>query len=248
MAVAVCVVLALFFGQTILWALAGLLVVLHLAITIYGSAQIQANYFVDSINYGSGKRIALTFDDGPDPEMTPQILKVLNDANVKATFFLIGHKVEQHPDIAKQIELAGHIVADHSYSHSNTIAIFPTTKLTADIKQGADVIEQVTGKRPLWFRPPFGVTNPRYPKALKTLGMTSIGWSVRSMDTTNPDPNVLLRRITDSIKPGSIVLLHDTQQVTLQILPQLIQQVQESGMEIVGLPELINKQPYAYVQ
>lgn len=248
MGVVVCAVIALFFGQTIMWAFAGLLLVIHLGLTAYGSAQIQANYFVDSINYGSGNRIALTFDDGPDPEMTPQILKVLNDANVKATFFLIGHKVEQHPNIVKQIEQAGHIVADHSYSHSNTIAIFPTAKLTADIKQGADVIEQATGKRPLWFRPPFGVTNPRYPKALKTLGMCSIGWSVRSMDTTNPPAETLLRRITDRIKPGSIVLLHDTQQVTLEILPQLIQQVRESGMEIVGLPELINKRPYATVQ
>lgn len=245
MGVVVCVVLALFFGQTIMWAFAGLLIVLYFGLTAYGSAQIQANYFVDSINYGSGKRIALTFDDGPDPEMTPQILKVLDNANVKATFFLIGNKVEQHPELTKQIEASGHVVANHSFSHSNTIAIFPTAKLTADIKQGADAIEQATGKRPVLFRPPFGVTNPRYTKALKELGLTSIGWSVRSMDTTKPDPNVLMRRITDSIKPGSIVLLHDTQQVTLDILPQLIQQVRESGMEIVGLPELINKEPYA---
>lgn len=231
-----------------MWPFAGLLLLIYTGITAYGSAQIQANYFVDSINYGSGNRIALTFDDGPDPEMTPKVLAVLAEHQVKATFFLIGHKVEQYPDLAKQIAAAGHVVADHSYSHSNTIAIFPTAKLTADIKQGADIIEQATGKRPMWFRPPFGVTNPRYAKALKTLGMTSIGWSVRSMDTTKPDANILLRRITDSLKPGSIVLLHDTQQVTLQILPQLIQQVQKRGMEIVGLPELINKEPYAHVQ
>jgi peptidoglycan/xylan/chitin deacetylase (PgdA/CDA1 family) len=102
---------------------------LYLAATAYGSFKIQANYFLKSINKGQRKSIALTFDDGPDPDTTPIILEILKQKNVKATFFVIGKKAEKYPELLRQIDEEGHIVANHSYSHHNLIAFFSTEKL-----------------------------------------------------------------------------------------------------------------------
>ncbi len=99
--------------------------------------------------------------------------------------------------------------------------------------------------KPVFFRPPFGVTNPRYANVLKRLNLLSIGWSIRSMDTKAKSKETLLNKITTSIEKGSLILMHDTQQVTLETLPSLIQYCNSKNIKIVPLAELINKQPYA---
>ena len=221
--------------------------VIYLIITIYGSFQIKANYFLNSINKGVKDGIALSFDDGPDPETTPKILDILRHQEIKASFFVIGKMAEKYPELLKTIEKDGHIIANHSYDHNNAMGFFGINKLATDIEKCSGIIEHITGKKPLLFRPPFGVTNPRYAVVLKNLRLTSIGWSGRSFDTITNSKNTLLKRVKKSIGRGAILLFHDTQKVTLEILPNIIEYCKENGVKIVPLHELIEQEPYEKV-
>ncbi|MCE7065849.1 polysaccharide deacetylase family protein [Dyadobacter sp. CY326] len=223
----------------------GLILLIYLAITSYGSFKIQANYFTTSINHGKRKAIALTFDDGPDPETTPQILETLREKGVKATFFVIGKKAEKHPELLRRIDAEGHIVANHSYSHHYLIAFFSTAKLKADIEHCSNVISEILGKSPQFFRPPFGVTNPRYGRVLKALKINSIGWSMRSLDTKAKNKYEIINRVISKLKARDIVLLHDNRAVTAASLGDLIEHCKQTGIKIETLSRLIQKEPYA---
>ena len=157
---------------------------------------------------------------------------------------MIGHRVEENKTILLQIHNEGHIIGNHSFSHTKKLTLFSTSKLAADIKQCSSQIEKIIHQKPLYFRPPFGVTTPRYKKALKHLGMNSIGWSIRSLDTVSTNKEALYKKITSSISNGSILLFHDTQQITLDVLPEIIQFCKTNGITIVPLPELINSPAY----
>jgi peptidoglycan/xylan/chitin deacetylase (PgdA/CDA1 family) len=242
--IALAAIFLLFRTEPNFWFLIGGVVVVFVLVTAYGSVQIQANYFVDSINHGENTGIALTFDDGPDPNITPQILKILEQHNLTGTFFIIGKKADTHPELLKEIHQKGHIIGNHSFSHSPYLPFFSTNKLKADIQHCSDIIKTLTGSETQLFRPPFGVTNPRYAKMLKQLELQSIGWNIRSLDTIFKSPKQLFKRITKKIEKGSILLFHDTQQVTLQTLPELIRYCEEEGIKILPLDKLINKQPY----
>lgn len=218
---------------------------IYISIVVYGSSQIQANYFVNSINKGDNDGIALTFDDGPHSEITPKILEVLAIEKVKAAFFVIGKNAEQYPELVREIIQGGHTIANHSYCHSNSLGFFSESKLKKDFEKCNSIILKIIGRQPVFFRPPFGVTNPRYANVLKRLNLLSIGWNVRSMDTTVKSKDTLLAKITTSIEKGSIVLLHDTKQITLETLPLVIQYCKNKNIKIVPLPELINKEAYA---
>ncbi len=215
------------------------LTTLYLLITAYGSYQIKANYFIRSINETTSDGIVLTFDDGPAADTTVKILNILELANVKATFFVIGKKAEKNPEIIKKIYDAGHIIGNHSYSHHAGIGLFSKEKLIADVNQCSATIQQITGEKPTFFRPPFGVTNPRYQKLLQATGLTSIGWTIRSYDTSAKNEQKLLNRTTSQLKPGCIVLLHDTKEITLAILPALLNYCKRNNIPIKSLKETI---------
>ena len=227
-----------------LWPAIVTVVILFGAIIIYGSFFIQANFFVDSINRGEEQGIAFTFDDGPDPITTPKILSILEAEKIKATFFVIGEKAEKHPELIIEMDKKGHSIANHSYEHSNTIGFTLTEKLSSDIKKCSDVIENAIGKRPRMFRPPFGVTNPKFFRVLKELHLTSIGWSGRSLDTITFNKSTLVNRVKRSVKNGAILLFHDTQHITLEALPEIINHCRKNGIKIVSLQELIKLEPY----
>ncbi len=222
-----------------LWYVMIALALVYLAIVFYGSYEIRFNYFLTSINKGSNAGIALTFDDGPNEKATQKILDILSLAQVPATFFVIGKNADKNPELLREIDKRGHVIGNHSYSHSNGIGMFTSGRLQKDIEQCSATIEKITGKKPVYFRPPFGVTNPRYARVLKNLGLTSIGWTIRSYDTSAKDEQKLLSRITSQLAPGSIVLLHDTKGVTVEILPALINYCKTQNFAIVPLPELI---------
>ncbi len=218
--------------------------IIYFIITSYGSFQIQFNYFINSINKGFNAGIVLSFDDGPDPDITPKILEILKTNGIKASYFVIGEKAEKHPLILKAIQEGGHIIANHSYGHNYSIGFFSTRELSIDIEKCSEIIEQITGKKTHFFRPPFGVTNPRYSTVLKRLKLTSIGWSGRSLDTITSNKDILFKRVKKSIGPGAILLFHDTQLVTLEALPNIIEYCKENGVKIVPLQELISQNPY----
>ena len=225
------------------WLIVGV-ILLFLSIVAIGTSFIQLNYFIESINKGNNKGIALTFDDGPNAAITPQILAILEKENIKATFFVIGNKIEKNVALLKKINNEGHIIGNHSYSHNNLTTIYSSKKLKEDLIKCNQFIEQVIAKKPLFFRPPFGVTTPRYKRALKQLNMQSIGWTIRSLDTQSKNKELLYKKITKQISDGSIILFHDTQQITLDVLPDIIQFCKINGINIVPLHELINYQPY----
>lgn len=225
----------------------GGILLLYLGVVAYGSYQIQANYFINSINKGKGKAVALTFDDGPDPDQTPKILEILAEKNVKATFFVIGKKALRHPDLLRQIVDDGHEIANHSFSHSYFIAFFSRRRLTKDLGDCNDAIFDATGKKPAFFRPPFGVTNPRYGNAIQENGMISIGWSLRSFDTQAKSKYALIDKVISTVKKGDIILLHDRMPVTNEALGDIIEYILSRKLSIEPLSVVVNKKPYVQI-
>jgi peptidoglycan/xylan/chitin deacetylase (PgdA/CDA1 family) len=188
--------------------------------------------------------IAITFDDGPLAEYTPQVLDVLKKEGVKAAFFCIGQRIQGNEALLKRVVEEGHIVGNHSFSHHFWFDLFTKRKMVGDLRQADEAIENAVAKRPKFFRPPYGVINPNLKKAIESCGYYTIGWSVRSLDTVVGDKEKLMRRVTDQLKPGSIVLFHDDGKMTLEILPEFIQTARTKGLRIVPLDELIKLEPY----
>jgi len=219
---------------------------LYFGAVAYGSATIGANFYMRSIVrlHTNKNQIAITFDDGPDPIRTPEILALLNKYDVKATFFIIGKKIHGNEALLKKMHSYGHTLGNHSYEHSYTYDFYSTARIISDLKRFNSHFESLFGVNPKWFRPPYGVTNPSIAKAVKQLGLVSIGWNVRSLDTVIQDKNKLAKRVLSKIMPGSIVLFHDTGTSTLQVLEELILNCRQTGYTIVGLNELLSEKAY----
>ena len=223
-----------------------LLPFLYILAIIRGSSTIAAGFFMNSICNANTikKEIALTFDDGPDPIKTPILLDYLKAENCNATFFIIGKKINGNEALLKRIHQEGHILGNHSFSHSYFFDFYGTKKVILDLEETKVKIKSIVGNTPNWFRPPYGVTNPNIAKAVKHLELTSIGWDVRSLDTIIEDSEKLSQRVTKSIKPGSILLFHDTGVSTLTALKEVISFVKNNNYSIIGLDVLINEKPY----
>jgi peptidoglycan-N-acetylglucosamine deacetylase len=153
-------------------------------------------------------KVALTFDDGPDPNATPELLELLKREGISATFFCIGKNVEANPDIAKRIAGEGHLLANHSYTHPWYISMLMGRALRREMERTQEAIERAARVRPKYFRPPSGTTGPNFPGALKRVGLTLVGWDVRSLDTV-ATPKKAVERIVRLAGDGSIILLHD---------------------------------------
>ncbi len=224
-----------------------LLAIIYLGLLIWGSIRVSSQFYMRSIFGGktAARQIAISFDDGPLPEYTVSILNSLADAKVPACFFCIGKRVEQYPELARRIVGQGHIIGNHSYSHHALFDLYSAGRMKAELEQTNKLIHLATGKKPLYFRPPYGVTNPNLAKAVKKTGMTTIGWNIRSLDTVAKDRTKLLDKLWKEIKPGAIVLFHDTMEVTAAILPEFLQGVKERGFEIIPIDQLINEDAYA---
>ncbi len=242
--VAMLVLLAgnVYFNSPWFWIL--LPIIAWLLVTSVGSLSMSYNYFLTSITAIDAipsKKIALTFDDGPHPELTYPILDVLDRFNAKATFFCIGKQIEKHPEVLKEIVTRGHSIGNHSYSHSNFIDFSSQLKWLEEIRNTDSVIEKVIGKPSKLFRPPFGVTTPNLAKALKETKHNVIGWNNRSFDTVLKNRTLVLKRIIKHISPGGIILLHDTQPNTLYILEHLLLYLKQHQFEAVTINNLLNE-------
>ena len=218
----------------------------YILFLMIGSFNIRARVFTNAICriHSDRKVVALTFDDGPDAKVTPQLLDVLSECNVQAVFFCIGRQVEEHPELVKRMQTEGHIIGMHSYGHGNLYDFYPTGKVQNDLERNAAVIESATGLKPTWFRPPYGVTNPAIGKAVERSGITTIGWSVRSFDTILRRPEALLARIMRSVHPGAIILMHDTLAHTPGLVRDVIMTLQSRSYEIERLDQMVQDQPY----
>ncbi|HTN05831.1 polysaccharide deacetylase family protein [Agriterribacter sp.] len=224
-----------------------ILLLAYLSFLFYGSYNVRSGFYLKTISAANTTRkvIAISFDDGPLPLYTPQILQVLKMHGVEAAFFCIGKRIKENEDLLKQVYDEGHVIGNHSYSHDLWFDLFPAQKMSKDLQLMNDAMQKVTGVKPRLFRPPYGVTNPNLKKAIEKNNFIPIGWTVRSMDTVAKDARKLLAKVTGSLKPGAIILFHDTSKVTLDMLPAFIQQVKQKGYEIVRLDKLLNLEPYA---
>ena len=176
----------------------------------------------------------MTFDDGPDPEKTPKVLDILAKNDIKAVFFMVGNRAEQHPELVKRVVNEGHIIGNHSYAHNNFMSLFSKKNLKADIAQSQAVLEKLSGRKIPFFRPPIGYTNPSYAKVLQEMQLTNVGWTVRSYDSVYKEPKKLIERLMAKIAPGSIVLLHDNLNVTVDALSSFIDQASANGIKFAN--------------
>jgi len=230
------------------WWLFFLLGLTWFFITLCGSFFIRWNYHLTSLHSNkdiSKNQIAITFDDGPHPEFTPKALDLLKQHNAKATFFCIGQEVEKHPDILKRMLSEGHVVGNHTYSHSKSFGFFNTEKVISELKQANQVFKELTGKDMQLYRPAFAVTNPMIERAVKQVKVHSIGWNVRSLDTTSRSKKMILKRIVQKLAKGDVILLHDTSQKSIEVLEQLLLFLEEKNLESVTLEQLLEIEAYA---
>lgn len=217
-----------------------------LGLTSWGSFDIRLNYFLKAYSKNASiteKKIALTFDDGPHP-ITNKILDLLDEYQYKATFFCIGKNIENYPDILKRIHLSGHVIGNHTYSHSTKMGFLSRKKILQEIRITNALIHKIIGKEPKLFRPPFGVTNPNIAEATTALKLHVIGWNVRSLDTVLTKEHAILNRVLPKLEPGAIVLFHDTSERTLRVLEQLLHFMKHNEYKSITVDELLNLKPY----
>ncbi|MBP7864017.1 polysaccharide deacetylase family protein [bacterium] len=156
----------------------------------------------------SNSPLYLTFDDGPHPDTTPYLIELLEEAGVKATFFLIGKNVERYPDLVKQLHDAGHVIANHSYGHKFMPAL-KTSTIEREIVKTNDSIALITGGAPTLFRPPYGLMDMRAAACLREQQMTAVYWGSASEDWLLPGADRVVRRVMRCISPGLLIVLHE---------------------------------------
>jgi peptidoglycan/xylan/chitin deacetylase (PgdA/CDA1 family) len=190
-------------------------------------------------------RVALTFDDGPDPRSTPPLLDLLRDAGVEAAFFCVGERVEAHPDLAARAAREGHLLANHTYRHAWMTNLLSTSRLAEDIGRAQDALARAAGAAPRYFRPPFGLTNPRVFRALRRLGLRAVGWTVRGLETRGTTADRIADRIRRGLRPGAIVLLHDggvPADRLVETVRRLVDSIRDAGYTVVRLDRLLDEQ------
>ncbi|MDX2361712.1 MAG: polysaccharide deacetylase family protein [Crocinitomicaceae bacterium] len=190
----------------------------------------QYNYFLKSTTELSSDKCLLTFDDGPHPTNTIKILDILAKHEVKALFFVIGEKAEQHPEIIKRIVIEGHLIGNHSYNHNNFMSMYSKSRLRKELTKAQEALWKISGQQVQFFRPPIGYTNPNYASILKEMKLKCIGWTVRSYDTVHKESSKLNERLVSMTKPGNIVLLHDNLDVSANALDTYITSAKSNGI------------------
>lgn len=207
---------------------------LYFIVLSIGVLFMQFNYFLPSMTKLNSDLCLLTFDDGPDPEITPEILNILKRHDVAALFFVIGKKAEDYPELVLRIQNEGHLLGNHSYDHNIFMSMYTRKSLREDIGKAQESIEQITGKRTHYFRPPIGYTNPRYAKVLSEKSLLCVGWTLRSYDSVFKQPKKLAQRLIKGIRPGTIVLLHDNLKVSQDALEDFLRESRKNGIKFAS--------------
>ena len=205
------------------------LTVLCLLIFISSLVNIRWNFYFRSINNTKGKGVLITFDDGPD-QYTSDILDILKKNNVKAMFFLIGSKIENQSPLIKRMVDEGHVIGNHSYHHSNLFPTLSVKKMTDEVRKTNELIQGIQGNSE-YFRPPFGVCNPTVGKVIRKERMQSVGWTIRTFDTQKKSAEKLKQSILQKVNSNSIILFHYSQEVTRDILEDVIPKIKERGLK-----------------
>jgi peptidoglycan/xylan/chitin deacetylase (PgdA/CDA1 family)/GT2 family glycosyltransferase len=196
-------------------------------------------------------KISLTFDDGPNEPYTSQVLSILEQYGIKATFFVIGKNVSRYPDTCRRIAEAGNVIGNHSYCHHRSLSLRRSSTVTRDIKLAHQAIRECTGFEPSLFRPPYGFRTPWLMRAVRHLGYTVVTWDNMMGDwKANRSSEEIVHTIVQRVKPGSVIVLHDgrnsrpsyDRSQMIQALPFLIEALSERGFDFVTIPELLGLQ------
>jgi peptidoglycan/xylan/chitin deacetylase (PgdA/CDA1 family) len=233
------------------WALA-VLVADHLLLTFAGlwprCSWVGSNW--TSLPPASAERgeIAITIDDGPDPDITPAVLDLLDHCGAKATFFCIAEKAQRYPDLCRDIVKRGHAVENHSMYHQYHLPFLLLGGWLTELNAAQDALTKVTSIRPRFFRPPVGLRNPLLDPVLSRLGLQLASWTRRGFDTIERNPQVVLAKLLKDLKAGDILLLHDSNAartkedvpVILEVLPPLLAAIAAANLQAVTLGESLD--------
>ena len=196
-----------------------------------------------SVDKGTEKVCALTFDAAWDDTDTDVLIETLKKYNAPATFFMVGSWVEKYPDSVKKFHNAGHEIMNHSDTHPH-IDKLSNENIAAELKNCSDKIEAVTGVRPLLFRGPYGEYNNAIIKEATNQNMFTIQWDIDSLDWKNLSADEIVTRVTNRIAPGSIILFHNGAKNTPKALPQILEKLSKAGYKFVKVSDLIYKENY----
>ena len=246
-------VLAIFLGpEEWTWWVAACIAGNHLVLTAIGlwprSTLLGPNFNrLPGLAVARGE-IAFTFDDGPDPEVTPKVLDLLDAHGTRATFFCIAENAARHPELCREIARRGHMVENHSSEHQVTFAMLGFGGIRKEISAAQQTLEGLTGKAPRFFRAPAGLRNPLLDPVLHDLGLRLVSWTRRGFDTREHDAGRVAARLLRDLGPGDILLLHDGHSdrtstgvpVVLDVLPRLLAAARHQGLRPVTLAQAID--------
>lgn len=196
--------------------------------------------------------ICLTFDDGPDPIYTQKILDLLAEYDVKATFFVLGEAAEQFPYLLEQMMKAGHSIGNHTYSHHHPW-MMSSTRAKHEVGRTTEIIKDITGIAPRWFRPPFGRLRSAMRSQAQSEKMTTILWNHSIIDWGVLGTEAGISKRLDSIQPGDIVLMHDGKrehnhpEIVIQCLPKFLQSLQDTSLIASNLDEVFYRAKYPFL-
>jgi peptidoglycan-N-acetylglucosamine deacetylase len=186
-----------------------------------------------------GPFIAMTFDDGPSEKLTPELLDLLAQHHIHATFFVIGKNVVEHPEILQRAVREGHEIGNHSWSHPS-FGKMRDEKVRAELQKTDDATRAAIGVRPVLMRPPYGSITARQKQWIHSeFGYRTILWDVDPLDWKRPGPSVITSRIVRETRPGSIILSHDIHPGTIKAMPATFDQLEAKGFKFVTVSELI---------
>jgi len=211
--------------------------------TVSPSLPVAKTVETPAISYSAvhldGPFIAMTFDDGPNEKLTPELLDILAQHHIHATFFVIGRNVVEHPEILRRAVREGHEIGNHSWSHPAFGKMRDET-VRAELQKTDDAIRTAIGVRPVVMRPPYGSITTRQKKWINSeFGYRIILWDVDPLDWKRPGPTVVMSRIIRETRPGSIILSHDIHPGTIRAMPGTFDQLQAKGFKFVTVSELI---------
>lgn len=199
-------------------------------------------HFICRGKTGGKKQVALTFDDGPDPRSTPQLLTLLRERKVPAAFFAIGADVDANPELAARIAREGHLLENHSYTHNHRTNFYPPGLMLRELDRTQTAIEKTAGRAPRYYRPPNGLSNSWTHGVMRRTSLRLVAWTIRSFDTAIASPEKIVARITRRLVPGAIILLHDggvpAEKLTATT-SLLLDELRARGYEVARLDELL---------
>ena len=224
---------------------------LYFALLAWGSLSPRLEMYGDVLWFWPSAigKVALTFDDGPDPVATPIVLDLLARHGARATFFTLGSRALAHPELLVRMVNEGHTIGLHSYDHNRLYAFLRPDEVQADIERCRRIVEDACGVRAVWFRPPVGQMSPRTAAGVRRAGAETVGWSARGRDGLARTTALgVIQRLTPALKSGAILLLHDawerspgasTPPAGVLALPQLLDLLAERNLQAVTVDELI---------